>query len=145
MDDDIKNTDFSKIEILRGTTPENIKQRCYDLCKDYLAGVWLKVEIDQIEVKRLSGGFTNQLYYCAISKPIKSNNDEPQEVAIRLYGGKHFNNLDCGQNERLTDVIIALLVSQCKLGPKIFGLFEDGQIQQYYKVSAFSLNKNFDN
>jgi hypothetical protein len=62
------------------------------------------------------------------------NCDELQEVTIRLYGGKHFNNLNCDGNERLTDVIIALLVSQNKLEPKIYGIFESGQIQHYYKV-----------
>jgi hypothetical protein len=66
---------------------------------------------------------------------MQPNGDEIQEVAIRLYGRKYFNNLNCEGNERLTDVIIALLVSEYKLGPKIYGLFESGQIQHYYKVS----------
>jgi hypothetical protein len=133
----IKNVDdfdFEKMEILRGETPKDIKQKCFDLCKDYLGGNWNKLSIDEIEVKRLSGGFTNQLYYCEISKHLKPISDEPQEVAIRFYGAKHFNNLDCEENERLTDVIIALLVSEYNLGPKIYGLFQSGQIQSYYKV-----------
>ena len=129
-----EDLDFDKIDLIRGKTPEDIKQKCFHLCKDYLEGVWLKVGIDEVEVKRLSGGMTNQLYYCAINKQIKSINDEPQEVIIRLYGGKHFNNYDCDGNERLTDVIIALLVSENKLGPKIYGLFESGQILEYIKV-----------
>jgi hypothetical protein len=66
---------------------------------------------------------------------MQPNYDEPQEVAIRLYGEKYFNNLSCEGNERLTDVIIGLLVFEYKLGPKIYGLFESGQIQHYYKVS----------
>jgi len=134
MSDNSESFDLSKIEILRGKTPDHIKQRCYDLCKDYLAGVWLKIGIDQIEVKRLSGGFTNQLYYCGISKPLQPIGNEPREVAIMLYGGKHFVYTGSEENERLTDVVVALLVSKYKLGPKIYGLFEGGQIQQHYKV-----------
>jgi hypothetical protein len=130
----VEDFDFEKMEILRGETPKDIKQKCFNLCKDYLGGNWLKLSIDEIEVKRLSGGFTNQLYYCAISKPLNPIGDEHQEVAIRFYGEKHFNNLDCEGNERLTDVIIALLVSEYNLGPKIYGLFKTGQIQAYYKV-----------
>jgi hypothetical protein len=137
----LEDFDFDNIELLRGETPKDIKQKCFDLCKDYLGGNWLKLSIDEIEVKRLSGGFTNQLYYCAISKPLKPIDDEPQEVAIRFYGEKHFNNLDYEGNERLTDVIIALLVSEHNLGPKIFGLFESGQIQHYYKV-LFNFSPN---
>jgi len=139
MAEDQNDLDLGKIEIFRGATPQDIKQRCHQLCKDYIGGNWLKVNTDEIEVKRLSGGFTNQLYYCAISKPVQPIGDEPQEVAIRLYGGKHFINVGCEENERLTDVVIALLVSQYKLGPKIYGLFEGGQIQQYYKVLTFNL------
>jgi hypothetical protein len=38
----------------------------------------------------MSGGFTNQLYCCAISRPIQAINDESQKVVIRLYG-KNFS------------------------------------------------------
>jgi hypothetical protein len=124
--------DFS--QIFRGETPEDIEHKCFDLCQKYLGGVWLRVSIDEIEVKRLSGGFTNQLYYCAINKNIKPIGDEPQEVAILIYGRKHVLSPGCVGNERLTDVVIALLVSEYKLGPKIYGLFENGQIQSFYKV-----------
>ena len=60
--------DFSKIKLERGTTPENIKSQCFQLCQQYLGGVWLNLTIDEVEVKRLSGGLTNQLYYCAINE-----------------------------------------------------------------------------
>jgi len=142
MSDKIDKLYLDKKNFLRGKTPEDIEKKCLDLCKNYLGGIWLKTNLDQVQVERLCGGLTNQLYYCAISKPLKPVCNEPQEVAIRLYGEKHYNNLDCGQNERLTDVVIALLVSEYKLGPKIYGLFENGQIQQYYKVRVFSINKN---
>ena len=126
--------DFSKITLQRGTTPQDIEQKCFDLCRNYLGGVWLKLTIDEVEVKRLSGGLTNQLYYCGINEDKRSDAKEPQEVAIRLYEDKHFNNSENETNKRLTDTIIALMVSQNGLGPKIYGLFESGQIMRYYKV-----------
>ena len=104
--------DFSKIEWQRGKTPEDIKQKCFQLCKDYLGGIWLQLSIEEFEIKRLSGGLTNQLYYCAINEDKQiSDAKEPQEVAVRLYESKHFNNYEEGVNERLTDTIIALMVS----------------------------------
>ena len=128
--------DFSKIEWKRGKTPEDIKHKCFQLCRAYLGGIWLKLTVDQIQVKRLNGGLTNQLYYCAINEDKQSSAaKEPKEVAIRLYAAKHFNNYEETTNERLTDTVIALLVSENGLGPKIYGLFEEGQIQSYYKVS----------
>ena len=137
---DFNDIDFDKIDLIRGETPVDIQERCLQLCKDYLAANWLQQTVDTIEVRRVSGGMTNQLYYCGIKSPttdVNSNidtNGVPQEVAIRLYGPKYFNNTDCGGNERLTDIVIALMVSQNKLGPKIYGLFEGGQIQAFYKV-----------
>ena len=130
----IDDIDFSKIQLQRGQTPKDIIEKCLGLCKDYLADHWTKQTSETIEVQRVSGGVTNQLYYCRIREPSLSSN-MPQEVAIRLYGAKHMNTNDCGQNERLTDVVIGLMVSENGLGPKVYGIFEEGQIQQYYKVN----------
>ncbi|XP_054157301.1 choline/ethanolamine kinase-like [Oppia nitens] len=138
----IKETvfDMSNIKLERGDTPKDIKDRCYQLCRNYLADVWLTVGIDDIEVRRLSGGLTNQLYYCAINDIHRTNDaSAPQEVAIRLYQTKHFN-----ENERTSDMIIGLMVSQCGLGPKLYGVFPDGQIQKFYKHKNFRKEQQTD-
>ncbi|XP_054157299.1 choline/ethanolamine kinase-like [Oppia nitens] len=132
--------DLRKFKLERGVTPDDIKDRCYQLCRNYLADVWLTIGIDDIEVRRLSGGLTNQLYYCAINDIHRTNDaSAPQEVAIRLYQTKHFN-----ENERTSDMIIGLMVSQCGLGPKLYGVFPDGQIQKYYKHKQFSKDQQSD-
>ena len=132
-----EHSDITKL-LGRGTTPKGIEEKCIELCRQYLSGVWLKVTIDDIKVERLTGGLTNQLYYCGINEDKQiSGTKEPKEVAILLYGNKTFNHFDNEvkqTDERLTDTIIALLVSESGLGPKIYGLFEGGQIQKYYKV-----------
>ena len=119
----------------RGQTPENIEQICFDLCRDYLGDIWLNLTIDEVEVRRLSGGLTNQLYYCGIKGDKQlSNGKGVQHVAIKLYQRKHF--LRRGQtNDRLDDHIIASMVSQNGLGSKVYGIFEGGMIQQFYKVN----------
>ncbi|XP_054157302.1 choline/ethanolamine kinase-like [Oppia nitens] len=142
---DYLDIDISKIDFIRGNTPDNIKETCLNLCKDYLADIWLNITIDDMEFKRLSGGLTNQLYYCAIKQCDNDNNNKeiksPIEVAIRLYESKHFNNYDNKGYERLTDTVVALMVSQNKLGPKIYGMFEKGQIQKYYKHRQFRVDE----
>ena len=130
----IDDFSFDKIELIRGQTPENIKEKCLDLCKNYLAGIWTKQTTDTVSIKRLSGGMTNQLYYCGLND-WSAADGVPHEVAIRLYGPKYFNNED-GGNERLTDLVIAVMISTNKLGPIIYGIFEEGQIQNYIKVCA---------
>ena len=132
---DVQNIDdfsYDKVDAIKGETPPDIKEKCVKLCQDYIGNVWLEQTIDTIQLRRISGGFTNQLYYCSVGQ---SSVDAvvPEEVAIRLYGPKHFSNGE--KNERLTDVVIALMVSENNLGPKIYGIFEEGQILHYYKVS----------
>ena len=129
----IDKLDLNKLTLMRGQTPEDITEKCLKLCRDYLVGDWKEQTINTIQVKRVSGGLTNQLYHCAITTPNLSSKT-PQEVAIRLFGPRYWNPTGTEGNERLPDIIVASIVSQNKLGPHVYGLFEGGQIFKYYKV-----------
>ncbi|CAG2102573.1 unnamed protein product [Medioppia subpectinata] len=125
----------------RGITPADINEKCLRLCADYLGGVWLKLTTDDIDIKIISGGFTNQLYYCGLNEDTRRSvgvGDEPQEVTIKLYQNKYFNNSGDEENERLSDTIIAQITSDRHLGPKIYGLFQSGQIMKYYRQKKWS-------
>ena len=128
----LEDLDLDKVDMLRGETPLDIKEQCLKLCQEYLSDIWAKQTVNTIDVQRVSGGVTNQLYYCAIID--KCETTVPQEVAIRLYGSKHFDPCDQDTNERLSDVIIGLLVAERGLGPKIYGFHESGEIHKWYKV-----------
>jgi choline/ethanolamine kinase len=137
--EEIENMDYEKRkELILGQTPQDIKQQCYKLCKKYIGGVWANISTDQFVLKRISGGLTNHLYHCLLSDELNPVNNEPKEVAIRIYGKKHFNNF--GQkNERHCDSIVALLMAQNKLGPKLYGLFTKGEILEYVEVKRIHL------
>ena len=140
---DIKSLDeldFDKIELVSGETPTDIKDKCLQLCKDYLSGNWAQQTIDSIQVRRITGGLINQLYYCGISQPNNSE-DVPQEVAVRLYG----DNILGSDEGRLRDTVLALIFSEKNLGPKVYGLFEGGQILKYYKVIQYQQLKGSQN
>ncbi|CAG2121610.1 unnamed protein product, partial [Medioppia subpectinata] len=136
-------TDFNatnQTDLIRGETPVDIVDTCLELCKQYLSGVWTQQTVDTIEVKRITGGLTNQMYCCRI----KSDGEEspqtavPREVAIRLYGRKNLIT-DGSGGERLGDIIIGLMVSHNGLGPRVYGMFNGGQILAYYKHRHFGL------
>ncbi|CAG2175787.1 unnamed protein product, partial [Oppiella nova] len=133
----IHGVDFGQIDLTRGETPADIKDKCLQLCSDYLSGNWKQQTVDTIEVRRISGGLTNQIYYCGITSPSKESVGVPQEVAVRLYESHHFDK----DNSRLSDVVVGQLVSDNKLGPKVYGFFEGGQIQAYYKHRIFSVEE----
>ena len=133
--EDVKHIDelsYDKMDAQKGETPVDIREKCLKLCQEHLGKVWLEQTIDTIQLRRISGGLTNQLYYCSVAQP-SAEAVVPEEVAIRLYGPKYFNNEE--ENERLTHLVIALMVSKMGLGPKIHGIFEQGQIQAFYKVN----------
>ncbi|CAG2181008.1 unnamed protein product, partial [Oppiella nova] len=138
--------DFNKIELSNGPTPPDINSRCLQLCKDYLSGVWGQQTVDSIVVKRVMGGVVNQLYYCAIGRPVADSHGVPQEVAIRLYGPKYdsFGDNETKTNERLNDVVTAVMASRSRLGPKIYGLFEGGEILAFYKHRPFGVKEQKD-
>lgn len=117
---------------LRGETPDGIKKKSLQLCAEYLSGSWKNLTVDQIKFRRISGGLTNQLYYCGLADDVLTTGDEPREVAIKLYGKKWFMNDE--NNERLNDLIIVLLASEYNVGPKVYGVFGGGEVIEYVEV-----------
>ncbi|CAG2115101.1 unnamed protein product, partial [Medioppia subpectinata] len=142
----VEDVNFAELEIIRGQTPDDINDRCLQLCQQYLSGIWSQQTADTIHVRRLTGGLTNQLYHCSLNRQssdtdVGAEGCAPREVAIRLYGSKYVNINGTDGNERLTDIIIALLASRSRLGPKIYGLFEGGEILAYYKHRPFHVSE----
>ncbi len=128
------NIKVTDLNLMRGATPDDIQQKAHKLCCEYLAGAWLGITADQMVLNRISGGLINQLYYCGLPDDVKTISDEPREIALRLYGPKRFGTWDEG-NERFTDAVCTIIMSEMKIGPKIYGVFPQGEIQEYYWVN----------
>ncbi|XP_054157292.1 choline kinase A2-like [Oppia nitens] len=121
------------LHLERGRNVDNYKEKCHQLCQQYLGGVWLDTTVEDMKIRRLSGGLTNQIYYCGIDEKLSTTGDGvPHEVVVLYYQDKHFK-----ENERLSDTVISVMMSDNNLGPKLCGVFPGGQIQKFYK------NKNF--
>ena len=121
---------MSKVEIVQ--IGEDIALKCLTLCQQYLSGNWRQQTVDKITVTEVMGGKMNKMFHCAINH----TQDVPQEVAVRFYGDSDLEALD---KTHIRDSVISLLFSMKNLGPKVYALFEQGQIIQYFKV--FKLNK----
>jgi len=127
-------------QMIRGSTPTGIEQRCLELCRAYIGGSWFRAGgVEDILVKRIGGGFTNQLYHVRLLLE-GVDDDGPSEVAIKFYQAKHMKNYHKDDSERLNDHIILTIASQMGIGPKVYGIFEDGFIQAYVKVSVKCLS-----
>ena len=122
--------------------PTDLKKQCLCLCQQYLAGNWTKLTLDDMEIKRISGGMMNMVYHCKIPDNLRDESTEPKEVAIRLYGNKYdFKTLKMTDNT-LEDNIKYLLLSESGFGPKVYGVAPTGVIQKYYKV-ILNIRMNF--
>lgn len=123
-------------KLIRGQTPDDIIKQCHQLCAQYISGKWRDIKEHQLVVRRISGGFTNQMYYCSLPDTIiDEDSNETQKVIIRIYGEKHFKIPNDDHNKRIVDVVIGLSVSHFGLGPKILGVFPSGHIQEYIPVN----------
>ena len=127
-------------DLVRGDTPEDIEKQCMELCKTYLGGSWAQVKsLADVIVTRISGGLTNQLYRVHLNESVaRVENeiypDEPSDVAIKIYLEKHMKNYAKDGSERLNDNIILTIVSEVDIGPKVYGIFNDGVILAYHEV-----------
>lgn len=136
---------LNKDELVRGNKMADTEDRCLRLCQSYIGGSWLNAQtVADILVTRVSGGFTNQLYRIRLKKHVERapvnpvyGDAEPSEVVIKLYMSKHIANFASDEAERFNDQIILTLVSQLGLGPKVYGIFEDGFIQAYLPHEQF--------
>ena len=78
-----------------------------------------------------SGGLSNVLYLCEIADETVAKLDEkPHKVLLRIYGEIIRSNPETV----ITDSVIYGLLAEKKLGPKLFGVFTEGRIEEYLEV-----------
>ncbi|CAO1346148.1 unnamed protein product [Diamesa tonsa] len=127
------------------------------ICRDYLTGAWKTISAEEIQLKRISGGLSNFLYYVSLpdnknemitagslprttysssKRPRKDsyhNILEPREVLLRIYGQTHGES---ALETMLTESVVFTLLSERRLGPKLHGIFPGGRIEQYIPARA---------
>ena len=146
MTDNTKNLKVQ--ELVRGSTPEEIESKCLSLCKLFIGGPWNNVtSVDDVHVKRITGGLTNQLYYIELDQSfnydvdrfdydLEIQSNQPTVVTVKFHQDKLFKT-SYYNDERIPDTIITSILSELGLGPKTFGIFNGGVVQAFYKVSLW--------
>ncbi|CAB0016889.1 unnamed protein product [Nesidiocoris tenuis] len=100
------------------------------ICRGYLHGAWKKIGPQDVTVKRLSGGLSNILYHVQLNHPSEST--RPKQVLLRLYGQ---TQCEGALENLITESVIFTLLSERKIGPKLFGIFPGGRIEEYIPAS----------
>ncbi|KAI5637045.1 choline/ethanolamine kinase domain-containing protein [Phthorimaea operculella] len=135
-------------------TEEEMREVAGRICKNYLHGLWKVVQPEEIKFRRISGGLSNFIYavglpdnlkplYARLSeleedemKAVQSAmeaGDEPKQVLLRIYGQVHGER---AMDAIVTESVIFTLLSERRLGPKLFGVFSGGRIEEFIPARA---------
>jgi len=77
-----------------------------------------------------SGGLSNLLYCCWLADSVPVVGSEPRRVLLRIYGQIiHEHPVTV-----LTDSVIFALLAEKGMGPKLYGVFTTGRLEEYVPV-----------
>lgn len=113
---------------------EQIGTLIHQTCKDLVDG-WKDIKFGELEINQVTGGLTNKLYKCAIPKDKASDlskekhMDVPHTVLFRLYGAGTESFFDREHEHK-----IFKRFSELGIGPKLYGLFDGGRIEQFMEL-----------
>lgn len=77
------------------------------------------------------GAISNVLFICGLPDDYKSNRETPNKVLLRIC----FNP---DKENSLTDTIVFALLSERRMGPKLYGVFEEGRIEEFIESRPLS-------
>ncbi|XP_074659766.1 choline/ethanolamine kinase-like isoform X2 [Tubulanus polymorphus] len=107
--------------------PEEIRQKGYQFCREFLGGVWCQIDPSAIDIRPVCGGLSNLLYLCSLPDDVSPRNGEPRRALLRIYGQLLQECMDTV----VVDSVIFALLSEKRLGPKLYGVFPGGRVEEY--------------
>ncbi|EGT33676.1 CBN-CKB-4 protein [Caenorhabditis brenneri] len=99
-----------------------ILEKAIELGSDYLRGGWNLLEINEVKVTQITGGQSN-LIYLASSNSNKTTYPTPSCFLIRIHCQP--------SNQVFNDTVIFSIMSERGLGPKLYGFFPGGRLEEY--------------
>ncbi|XP_037070096.1 choline/ethanolamine kinase-like isoform X2 [Pollicipes pollicipes] len=113
---------------------QEMRSKAYALCRDYLHGAWQLIAADQMVFKPISGGLSNLLFFCELPRCQPPLGDEPSRVLLRMYGQVR----DGAHESTITESVIFTLLAERRLGPKLYGIFPGGRLEEYIQALPLS-------
>ncbi|XP_033646057.1 choline kinase alpha-like isoform X1 [Asterias rubens] len=137
---------------------EEIRLKAFNWCRDYLGGTWRHLNYSDFQIRDLRGvsshteprhlvcSFPQWLACANDTEPrsallhlnrhpifltnrqsaLKGRKNEPREVLLRVYGEIFYES-----DAPLLDSIIFSLLSEREQGPRLYGVFTEGRLEQY--------------
>nr|CAD7263479.1 unnamed protein product [Timema shepardi] len=108
------------------------------------ATIWVisQIVLDEYNLNKWcfcsSGGLSNLLYYCALPPSHPPRHKEPSKVLLRLYGQIHGERALEGL---ITESVIFTLLSESQRGPRLFGVFPGGRLEEFIPARALTTDE----
>ncbi|UMM23309.1 hypothetical protein L5515_004091 [Caenorhabditis briggsae] len=99
-----------------------IKKKLIELGESFLGGEWKNVTLDQVHVPRLLGQ-SNYLYHVTSST-------SATPYLLRIHRQE--------RSQVFTDTVLFAILSERGLGPKLYGFFEGGRLEEYLPSEGFT-------
>nr|XP_020469891.1 choline/ethanolamine kinase-like isoform X2 [Monopterus albus] len=100
--------------------------RAFVWCRDFLAGSWKTIQEDDFQISIVSGGLSNLLYLCSLPEHVQCVGEEPRQVLLRVYGA-----ILQGVDSLVLESVMFAILAERTLGPKLYGIFPEGRLEQY--------------
>ncbi|RWS07037.1 choline kinase alpha-like isoform X3 [Dinothrombium tinctorium] len=122
-----------------------ITERIHKVCSDFLSGKWSEVKASDIEIKPIEMGVSNRVFAVSLPKWVKSSKNEPMKVLVRFYGSEF-----TGKGNRykfvgeVTEAVVFSLLAERNFGPKLFGIFDGGRIEEFIESRSLTTEEIFE-
>uniref|UniRef100_A0A7E4VKZ2 Choline/ethanolamine kinase n=1 Tax=Panagrellus redivivus TaxID=6233 RepID=A0A7E4VKZ2_PANRE len=111
------------------------KEKTHILCARFLSGAWKTVSLDDMKITRIKGGMSNMLFLCKLTENHPPISNEPDKVLLRVY----FNPET--ESHLVAESVIFTLLSERHLGPKLYGIFSGGRLEEYIPSRPLKCNE----
>ncbi|CAP29573.1 Protein CBG10061 [Caenorhabditis briggsae] len=101
--------------------PTLVRKKVLEYGSDFLGGEWKTLTENDVDVVQMTGGQSNLLYL--VKGKFASESTTPSCFLVRLH---------CQQeNQVFTDTVVFSIMSERGLGPKLYGFFPGGRLEQF--------------
>lgn len=116
--------EIEKLFIENRLDSDSVLQKVVELGIEFLGGEWKNVEKNQVSVAQIFGGQSNHMFHVT-----SSTSATPYLLRIHKEG----------QSQFFTDIVNFAIFSERGLGPKLYGFFEGGRMEEFLPSETLSM------
>jgi len=118
---------------------EKVREKAFQLCREYLQGSWKSVNPHQLVIRQISGGLSNLVFFVGLPPGSKPKGREPVGILLRLFG--ELSSGPAQQFRLITETVVFTMLAERNLGPRLFGVFPGGRLEEFIPGHPLTSNE----